>query len=105
MCVCACVRACVCACACMRVYMRVKYVCSLCCYLHIPNLIQCSNILCITLSLCDPLSLETFPMYTARCDPPCVHGSCITNNMCSCATGFEGPQCTDEGTNAVISND
>lgn len=37
------------------------------------------------------------PSYAVVCDPPCENGACVSNNTCSCATGFEGEQCTEAG--------
>ncbi len=28
------------------------------------------------------------------CDPPCVNGVCIENNVCTCNEGFQGDRCS-----------
>ena len=27
------------------------------------------------------------------CDPPCVHGACVSTNVCACGEGYEGSTC------------
>ena len=41
--------------------------------------------------------LCSFPLHVVVCDPPCENGSCVSNDTCSCSTGFEGERCTDAG--------
>ena len=31
------------------------------------------------------------------CDPPCINGACIGNNICSCYEGWTGDTCSNEG--------
>ena len=32
------------------------------------------------------------------CDPPCVHGACISDNNCSCSEGYDGENCNNTST-------
>lgn len=41
--------------------------------------------------------LCSFPLRVVVCDPPCENGACVSNDTCSCSTGFEGERCTDAG--------
>ena len=44
------------------------------------------------------LSVDT----TASCDPPCVNGACIGNNICSCYEGWTGDICDNESMLTLI---
>ena len=37
------------------------------------------------------------PLRVVVCDPPCENGTCVSNDTCSCSTGFEGERCTEAG--------
>ena len=36
-------------------------------------------------------------LFLGVCDPPCIHGACVSDNNCSCSEGFRGQFCEIEG--------
>ena len=39
---------------------------------------------------------------TAICNPACVYGACVSNNTCSCSTGYTGDICDSAGIPSYI---
>lgn len=44
------------------------------------------------------MNIFPYPLHVVVCDPPCENGTCVSNDTCSCSTGFEGERCTEAGT-------
>jgi hypothetical protein len=51
--------------------------------------------MCNKTELCDECPECPEPPEPPTCDPDCVHGNCVANNVCNCTEGWNGPICND----------